>query len=436
VGRARCLAAARYRPGVGAGRGGVGLRGAGTRAPAAPRLFSNRSVPRGVEAAAGAAAEAAAEAAGARAAAERDLEWRCCRAERERVLHVRAALAGSARRSEGSGRVAPAMHHHGQWRGGGRPGPPGYAPQPPQHAYDLQQRLQQVVDTRDAVTGCSRVMLQHTEGRDSRAHAIRQWKDVVEGVIHDKVVGKALALLYVINDIVQCPHHGYRWQEDLGPHLCDVLPKALACARELRAHEIHQKMARMPNIWHERRVLPSNIAERLVDYSYDSTQELERGPMPSHTPRHNPTPAPLPLAAHPAPPLARTSQSAPHHLPHPRNPPLAQAAPPHPPPFGHTSHAPRPAPCDTAQAHSAPLARPAIPPHFSGSGAAQTHPARVGPDPKQVELEQARFDIDEAVNLMGLVKKCVLERKLQIFEQTHAGKAFPRNFPLCPRAPV
>ena len=41
------------------------MRGAGTRAPAAPRLFSNRSVPRGVEAAAGAAAEAAAEAAAA-----------------------------------------------------------------------------------------------------------------------------------------------------------------------------------------------------------------------------------------------------------------------------------------------------------------------------------------------------------------------------------
>ena len=79
-------------------------------------------------------------------------------------------------------------------------------------------------------------------------------------------------------------------------------------------------------------------------------------------------------------------------------------------------------------------AMPAMPAHFRGSGAAQTHPPHVVPDPQQVELEQARFDIDEAVNLMGMVKKCVLERKLQIFEQTHAGKAC--FLAVCPSDPA
>ena len=320
------------------------------------------------------------------------------------------------------------QHPHGAWRGGGRSGPPVYAHAPLQHDYGLLQRLQQVVDTRDAVTGCSGTMLQHTDGRDNRERAIRQWKDVVEGVIHDKVVSKALALLYVINDILQCPHHGYRWQEDLGPHLCDVLPKALACARALRAYEIHQKMTRMPSIWHERRVLPSNIAERLVDYCYDSTQEMEHGPMPSHAPRQNPTHAPLPPSSQPSPPPVQASQPTLHHLPHSHNPPPAQeAAHHHPPPYGHGSHVLPPALCSATQAHMATLAPPTMPAQLSSSSAVQTLPTPVAPD---TELEQARFDIDEAISLLGLVKKTVLERKLHVFEQTHAGRAsFPSTFP-------
>lgn len=34
-----------------------------------------------------------------------------------------------------------------------------------------------------------------------------------------------------------------------------------------------------------------------------------------------------------------------------------------------------------------------------------------------------RTDMDEAIRLLGLVKKFVLQRKLEIFQQTHAGKA-------------
>ena len=53
-----------------------------------------------------------------------------------------------------------------------------------------------------------------------------------------------------------------------------------------------------------------------------------------------------------------------------------------------------------------------------------THALPVAPDceqvARQVELEQARFDIDEAVGLLQLVKKLVLERKLLVFEQKHA----------------
>jgi hypothetical protein len=53
-----------------------------------------------------------------------------------------------------------------------------------------------------------------------------------------------------------------------------------------------------------------------------------------------------------------------------------------------------------------------------------THALPVAPDceqvARQVELEQARFDIDEVVGLLQLVKKLVLERKLLVFEQKHA----------------
>jgi len=193
-------------------------------------------------------------------------------------------------------------------------------------------------------------------------------------------------------------------------------------------------MTRMPSIWHERRVLPSNIAERLVDYCYDSTQEMEHGPMPSHAPRQNPTPAPHPPSSHPAPPLVQASQPTLHLLPHSHNPPPAQAAGHHhPPPYGHGSHALPPALCNATQAHMSTLAPPTMPAQLSSSSAIQTLPTQVAPDPKQVELEQARFDIDEAISLLGLVKKTVLERKLQIFEQTHAGRAsFPSSCPFAP----
>jgi hypothetical protein len=107
---------------------------------------------------------------------------------------------------------------------------------------------------------------------------------------------------------------------------------------------------------------------------------------------------------------------------------------------GHVSHALPPALCNAAQARVSILAPPTMPAQSSRSSAVQTLPTLVVRDPKQVkqveqveqvkqvELEQARLDMDEATRLLGLVKKCVLQRKLEIFQQTHAGRASVSHF--------
>ena len=93
---------------------------------------------------------------------------------------------------------------------------------------------------------------------------------------------------------------------------------------------------------------------------------------------------------------------------------------------GHVSHALPPALCNAAQARVSILAPPTMPAQSRSSSAVQTLPTPVARDPKQVkqvELELARLDMDEAMRLLGLVKKRVLHRKLEIFQQTHAGRA-------------
>jgi hypothetical protein len=94
--------------------------------------------------------------------------------------------------------------------------------------------------------------------------------------------------------------------------------------------------------------------------------------------------------------------------------------------YGHISHALPPAPCDAAQECVSILAPPTMPAQSSSSSAVRMLPTPVARDPKQVkqvELELARLDMDEAMRLLGLVKKRVLQRKLEIFQQTHAGRA-------------
>jgi len=110
---------------------------------------------------------------------------------------------------------------------------------------------------------------------------------------------------------------------------------------------------------------------------------------------------------------------------------------------GHVSHALPPALCNAAQARVSILAPPTMPAQSRSSSAEQTLPTPVARDPKQVkqveqvehkehveqvELEQARLDMDEAIGLLGLVKKCVLQRKLEIFKQNHAGRASVSHF--------
>ena len=110
---------------------------------------------------------------------------------------------------------------------------------------------------------------------------------------------------------------------------------------------------------------------------------------------------------------------------------------------GHVSHALPPALCNAAQARVSILAPPTMPAQSRSSSAVQTLPTPVARDPKQVkqveqvehkehveqvELEQARLDMHEAIGLLGLVKKCVLQRKLEIFQQNHAGRASFSHF--------
>jgi len=372
----------------------------------------------------------------------------------------------------------------GHWRGGGRPKHAQYAP--PDDG--LEQRLRKVVDTRDAVTDCSHAMLQRTE---NRAHCMRVWKNVFQDAVVERNAGKALVLLYVANDVLQCPRNGYRWQEDFGPHLCNVLPSALACARSIRAHDVHLKMTRLPNIWRERRVLVQKDAERLVDDCYDSTTELESGQHPNslHLPGDQPNqrisqqPANQ-LPRHPAPhhptdPHPHSHQHPPPYYPshHPprhtasepsQHPPHSHGAPPtsttqhhssssnlhgaalsqqptpqqqqhHPLP----SHPPLPAqpPLNQKHANVPPTPAPAqsnapAPAQFSSSLAAHPHTnvMPVVPDPnaaaQQVELDQALFDLEEAAGLLRLVKKTILERKLQVFEQTHSGVSCVSSWPV------
>jgi hypothetical protein len=313
---------------------------------------------------------------------------------------------------------------------------------------------------------------------DNRPRCIRTWKDAFEGALRDKAVSKALALLYVVNDVLQCPNNGFRWQEDFGMHLCDVFPKALACARDLRAHDVHHKMTRMPDIWRNRRVLRSDIADRLVDYCYDSTQELGSS---RHLPPSNPLQGAkrhqtLPID-HQAPPCQRSWQASSHHL-------TPSVAPRHssshpndnnaPERHGHHYHnTPHPSshlPCHPQSLHSGKGVyhngtrsdgtydddgrnhlvpnddKPSHPPYRPPPSQSEhtPHVLHVPSAPGQyarctsstlhaqaplaapqghMELEQARFDVDEAVGLLQLVKKVVLERKLRDFEQTHAGTA-------------
>lgn len=49
---------------------------------------------------------------------------------------------------------------------------------------------------------------------------------------------------------------------------------------------------------------------------------------------------------------------------------------------------------------------------------------------QQVELDQALFDLEEAAGLLRLVKKTILERKLQVFEQTHSGVSCVSSWPV------
>jgi len=320
----------------------------------------------------------------------------------------------------------------------------------------LVQRLRQVIDTREAVTDCSQAMLRRTE---NLSHCVHTWKDVLQSAVADRAVDKALALLYVANDVLQCPHAGYRWKDEFGPTLRDVLPQALACAQLLRAYEVHEKMVRLPTIWRDRRVLRSDVAERLVENCYDSAQQLhgrdapvarprdwpanhERPPSQhdSHRPSHQP--APLPPPSHPAPSPSdhnRHQPPAPYHTPHADpsqdharlTPP--QAMPHHSQPQQHphlspsVGSAPWPQLCHNVPPHAPlnpPLSQIPSVAQFNSS-AEQSHAGTVAPEPeevaKQVALEQALFDIEQARGLLQMVKKTVLEGKLQVFEQTHAN---------------
>ena len=356
-------------------------------------------------------------------------------------------------------------------------------------------RLQNVIDTREAVEDCSRALLARS---DTRERSIRVWKEVFQGAVGERNVGKALSLLYVANDVLQCPHHGLRWQEDFGPHLCDVYPRALNCARSQLALDVHRKMVRLPDIWRERRVLRSGIAEQLVGCCYESSAELQHAqqapPSGVRQADEHQLSARHPLQQPPRHPVhhlqASSKDEAPDRFPQTSpavqgsrhfqapqlNAPLPAELPPPPQhllrdggPYHPPSHQPYPSSYSQAQPLHSPhtltvspvqalpslglqgqqsaaterrwaptqqeatayssqstsaqvqAAIPAISSQYGGSSTLHVNQgAPVVPDPNEVEREQALYDIEEAVGLLQLVKKCVLERKLQDFEQKHA----------------
>eukprot|EP00960_Hanusia_phi_P033226 750350-Hanusia_phi.AAC.2 len=202
-------------------------------------------------------------------------------------------------------------------------------------------RLQHVIDTRDAILDCSSAMLQRG---DNTKRCVYLWGEQFMKYLNEGRVERDLALLHVVNDILFCPSSGYRWVEDFGPVLCEVMPMAIHCANRKGEAEICRKIQRLPRIWLERQALTVDVAQELI-------KRCNRAAEPERDDTRQGTKPPHPVFAN-----QENSQNV-------------------------------------ANAHQQPNALP--PPVLN---------------PK---------DIDESIMFAHHIKKCVLEKKLQIFEENN-----------------